>query len=105
MHQLAVLTVLLDVADKLLFQLLGGVDRSGPPCKVPALLNRETSIIGTVLQNLHRLLERWNEGGECRRPWCVLDIVGASPQDMIFADWARAQIVRMGAVLSREGTS
>lgn len=101
MQELAVLTIVLGVADQLLFELLGGIDRSAPPCKAPDLLRRESSIIGRVLSEMLQLFDEWAAGGQLRRPWCVLDLVGAPLKDQAFAKWSRAQIVRLTASLCR----
>lgn len=100
-HQLAVLTMVLMVADQLLYAMLGGVDRKGPPCKLWALVDKDGSIIGRALAGMLGLLDQWDAGDELRRPWCVLGLVGAPSRESSFALWARAQILRMAASLSR----
>lgn len=77
MHQLGVLTILLDVCDRLLYKLLGDVDRKAPPAKIPALLDQQTTPIGQVLSELSRLLDEWLVGGALRRPWCDVDMLNA----------------------------
>ena len=55
--ELAVLCILLDTMDQLLFALLGGVDRLDPPCKLDALLDKESSLIGKVQADLAAMLD------------------------------------------------
>ena len=70
--QLAVLTVVLLVIDPLLYSILGGVDRSEPPAKLIALLDRDTSNIGKVMSVLAALVDTWLAApGQQRRKWGV----------------------------------
>lgn len=100
-HELAVLTIILGVVDKLLFAMLGGVDRQAPPCKLGKLLARETSLVGQMLSDLLHLMTSWSEGGEQRRPWCILSLLDVPLRDQTFALWARSQILSMAAAVAR----
>lgn len=101
MHELGVLTILLDVCDRLLYKLLGGVDRKAPPSKIPALIDKKSTPIGQVLSGLLHLLDSWLVGGVLRRPWCVLEMLKAPIKDAQYALWARCQVLRMAAALFR----
>ena len=57
MDKLAVLTITLDTMDELLFEMLGDGDAVRPHAKVESFLNRETSIVGSTMQKLVRLLD------------------------------------------------
>lgn len=100
-QQLGVLVVVLGVADKLLYAMLGGVDRRQAPCKVAALLDRRTSLIGEALSGMLGLLEHWATSDKCRKPWSILDLLGAPVEDGAFALWGRCQVLRMAASLHR----
>lgn len=99
--ELGVLVVALGVADRLLYSLLGGVDRQHPLGKVSALVQREAGLVAEVLGGFLHLLDGWDVGGDLRRPWCVLDILGAPVRDASFAQWSRSQILRLAAALHR----
>ena len=47
------------------------------------------------------LLTSWNAGGAFRRPWALLDAIGAPVDDPVFMVWSRSQILRLGAALFR----
>lgn len=55
--EVAAFTIIMDTADALLYALLGGVERSEPPCKVEALVSRGSSLVGEVQSRLMALLE------------------------------------------------
>ena len=57
MNELAVLTMVLDTSDHLLYAMLGGSDRKGPPCKVAEFLDRDTSLVGKCSADFMRLLD------------------------------------------------
>lgn len=99
--ELGVLVVVVGVADRLLYALLGGVSRDAPPCKVSTLLHRQGGLLAEVLADLLTLLDRWLVGGALRKPWCVLDILGAPVDDLDFALFARSQILRTAAAIHR----
>jgi hypothetical protein len=56
MHELAMLTVVLDHTDVLLYELLGGTDRSKPPCKVGGFLDRDESIVAKTMAGYFSLI-------------------------------------------------
>ena len=47
-HELGVLVAVLDSADRLLFAMLGGVDRTAPQCKLNRLRDHDASLVGEV---------------------------------------------------------
>lgn len=98
--ELGVLVVVLEVSDKLLYAMLGGADRSQAPCKLSALVNRRTTMVGAALAGALQLLEGWSEGDMLRRPWSILELLGAPLQDVAYAQWSRSQILRMATSLS-----
>lgn len=48
-----------------------------------------------------RLLQSWNHGGPARKPWALLDAVGAPLGQESFARWVRAYILRLSSLLFR----
>ena len=79
MHELAVLTSLLECCDaELLYPLLGDPIRSlARPSKMDLLHDRDTSKIASCCQNLLGLMSYWNHGGPHRKPWSTLDVLKA----------------------------
>ena len=55
--QVAALTIILDIADELLYSLLVGVERPEPLDKSSSLINRDSSLIGSVQVRLISLLD------------------------------------------------
>lgn len=99
--RLALLTVVLLVIDQLLYALMGGAERSQPAAKLVACLHRDTSVIGRVLSELASLLDDWLGEDPCRKPLCILEMLGCPIRDAEFANWCRGQILRAAAALSR----
>ena len=98
--EMGVLTVVLGVADKLLFALLGGADREEVPCTMQQLLGQGESPISKVMAEMLSLLEDW-VGDPLRKPWMILDILGAPMECADFIRWARAQILLVNSALMR----
>ncbi len=98
--EMGVLTVVLGVADKLLFALLGGADREEVPCTMQQLLGQGESLISKVMAEMLSLLEDWT-GDPLRKPWMIPDILGAPMECADFIRWARAQILLMNSALMR----
>ena len=102
MHELAILTALLEVVDStLLYPLLGdAVPRdSTSPCKVGRLLSKSDSLIGSCTQQLWNLMECWTAGHG--RVWLILDVLQAPTTQQRYMKWARGQILRMASSVAR----
>ena len=98
--ELAVLTIVMKIADKLLYALMGGADRHAAPCTLSELVNQESSLIAVVMSELSALLDTW-DGDALRRPWCILQLVGAPVQQIDFVRQSRSQVLLMISSLSR----
>lgn len=99
--ELAVLVPVLDCSDEMLFHMLGGQDRLRPPGKTVDMVKRNENVIGTALQKMLQLAERWSSDDPTRSPWCLLDAVGAPKHDQAYKKWARAQIMKAASVWGR----
>ncbi|CAK0833634.1 unnamed protein product [Prorocentrum cordatum] len=103
MYKLVVFTAVLEASDgNLLYPLLGDAikDKAEEKSKLDTLLG-EDSVIGRFSQDMLGLLDSWNTGDRARRPWMLLDILGAPLTDQVFSRWARGQIVKLTTVMHR----
>lgn len=113
-HELAVFAILIGIYDKnLVYPLLGdpgagigakGADDGGDGKgrgKLSILLDREKTVIGVALQQFLDFVRTWNAGGSARRPCCVLDFVKAPTDTEEFMRWARSQVLRLSASVTR----
>ena len=98
--EVGVLAIVLNVADKLLFAMLGGADRKDNPCTMLELLGHDQSLISKVLADMLSLLENWL-GDPLREPWMLVELLGAPMQSSEFVLWARSQILLMDSALAR----
>lgn len=88
----------------MLYSLLGDpASNDNPECtgKAQMLLGPEYSVLGKCSQDLLQLLDEWLVGGSARRPWCLLDIVGAPVNEHGCMVFARCTIFRMSTSISR----
>lgn len=69
--------------------------------KMEMLLRPSDSKVGVCFQALLGLLREWSIGGAKRRPWCLLDVVGAPVDDERFQRWVRSQVLRLASALFR----
>ena len=74
-HQIAVLTIIYETVDELLWAVIGGSACQNQPCKVRVLVHRDTCLIGVVQQRLADLLDTFYIGGELREHWMLLDML------------------------------
>ncbi|CAK0877526.1 unnamed protein product [Prorocentrum cordatum] len=103
MYKLVVFTAVLEASDgNLLYPLLGDAikDKAEEKSKLDTLLG-EDSVIGRCSQDVLGLLDSWSTGDRTRRPWMLLDILGAPLTDQVFSRWARGQIVKLTTVMRR----
>lgn len=103
-HELAALTLVLDVIDtNLLYPLLGDpiLHDDSRPSKVDTLLDPNDSALGRCASGLLNLLDAWDTGSSSRVPSCVLDMVGGKAHDQECKRFARSQILRMSSSFGR----
>lgn len=102
LHELAILTMPLEVVDStLLYPLLGDVaPKDGETSKVERLLHPTMSLIGSCAEQLANLLEGWR-GLAQRAPWSILDVLHAPLEQQAFQAFARAQILRLASSIAR----
>lgn len=104
MHELIVLTVLLQVVDStLLYPFLGNnkaPDDRESKCKVGMALDKSTSLVGACTERLLHLLHHWT-GLVDRKPWAILDTLQAPVHEDDDRQFARSQILRTAAAFCK----
>lgn len=106
-HELAVFAAILDIYDaELLFPMLGrpsrrASDNAPKPHQLDMLLDTTTSSIGRCLSRLRQCMETWNVGGPSRKPWLILDALGAPLDDDSFMRFARSQVLLLSSSVFR----
>lgn len=104
MHELAVLTALMEATDNtLMYPLFGDPTPADmqTPSKLDRILDQRTSLLGHCMEKLVHLLKSWTAGGATRKPWALLDALGAPVQDEAFMRWSRSQILRLCSSIYR----
>lgn len=104
MHELVVYCAILAAADEnLLYPFMHDClqDDTTGASKMEMLLHPMESKVGVCFRSLYDLLAMWTTGGARRRPWCLLDVVGAPMEDSEFLVWVRSQVLRLAAALFR----
>eukprot|EP00959_Pyramimonas_sp_CCMP1952_P352537 7386061-Pyramimonas_sp.AAC.1 len=96
MCELVVYSAILEVTDSyLLYPLLGDAieDKAADKSKLDKLLDTD-SVIASFSRGMLDFLDTWNTGGPSRRPWFLLDVLGAPLTDEKFSRWSRGQILK-----------
>ena len=112
-HELAVLTIFLDHLEQLLLYTgLGEQEKPVPDKKdetpVPVLyafLNPNDSLLGLCDHAFTELAKGWHSDDPDRRPWMVLDVLGADLKDQAFQRWTRGEAMRLDASRQRRYNS
>ncbi|CAK0875952.1 unnamed protein product [Prorocentrum cordatum] len=88
----------------LLYPLLGdpivNSKRDDQRSKMDILLDKGDTAIGKFSQKMLDLADSWM-GLPTRKPWCLLDMLGAPLTDQTFSRFARSQLLKLNSVMLR----
>lgn len=101
-HELAILVVLLEIFDgQLMYPMMGDpIGKGGNIAEqrqLDKLMDQDTSAIGRCMEDLLGALRSWQVGGPTRKPWLLLDALGANLDDNDFMLWTRSQVLRLSS--------
>lgn len=105
-NELVVISIAMGIYDgRLLYPMLGDpvgrADKQSERRPLNKLLDKEDSAIGHCMEELLGCLQTWNVGGPNRRPWLLLEALGAPVADEEFMRWSRSLLLRLSSSVCR----
>ena len=106
LQELGLFTVILDVYDRrLLHPMMAAapdhVDLTKRDSKADLLVDPQETLIGKCMSELLDLLRRWKPAASWKRPWLILDVLGAPMAADDFKKFARSCVLRMASTVFR----
>ena len=106
LEELAILTLVLDVADShLLYPMMGdgkvGGQTPSVTCKLDMMLDPDTTLIGNCGQQFLNMIDKWVVDDDSKETWSILKLFFVDVRDETTARYARSQVLRMWSSFSR----